>query len=146
MRPYMCVPHSLQAWRWIVALESTTFSLFSFFVTLTLSRGATATTANSAPAGFQHLVQPQAWLCAVWEEIFTSTGLVLHLQVSVPPAKSFLPGFTPPSTEGWIETFAISGSFPLSVRRRHLFLLASGHRQVWSHVVAGEVPTFGFLT
>jgi hypothetical protein len=34
-------------------------------VTLTLSRGTTAITANLAPAGFQHLLQPQAWLCRV---------------------------------------------------------------------------------
>jgi hypothetical protein len=41
--------------------------LSAFFVTSTLSRGTTATTENSAPSGFQHLVQPQAWLCAVCE-------------------------------------------------------------------------------
>src|SRR5262245_53632612 len=57
MRPYMCTPHCRHAWRWIVALGSTTASLSAFFVTPTLSLGTTATTENSAPWGFQHLVQ-----------------------------------------------------------------------------------------
>ena len=36
------------------------FSLSPFSRTVTLSRGTTATTEKVAPAGFQHLVQPQA--------------------------------------------------------------------------------------
>ena len=59
-RPYMWVPHSLQAWRWMVADESTISSLPSLAVTLRLSRGVTATTEKTAPLGFQHLLQPQA--------------------------------------------------------------------------------------
>src|SRR6185503_5695777 len=59
MRLYMCTPQLLQACRWITAFASTTASLSSFAVTRTLSRGTTATWENSAPAGFQHLVQPQ---------------------------------------------------------------------------------------
>ena len=58
IRPYMCTPHSLQAWRWMVALESTTASLLPFALMLKLSRPTTATCENSAPLGFQHLVQP----------------------------------------------------------------------------------------
>ena len=42
------------------ALASTVCSFCSFAVTLRLSRLTTATTENLAPAGFQHLVQPQA--------------------------------------------------------------------------------------
>ena len=53
-----------------------------------------------APSGFQHLVQPQTWLCAVFEPGPTSTLSVAQWQCSVPPAKSGLPGFTPPSTAG----------------------------------------------
>jgi hypothetical protein len=34
--------------------------LSAFFVTDTLSRGATAMTENKAPAGFQHFEQPHA--------------------------------------------------------------------------------------
>ena len=34
-----------------------------------------------APSGFQHLVQPQAWLWALCEEISTVTGSVAQLQV-----------------------------------------------------------------
>src|SRR5450432_66154 len=60
MRPYMCTPQPLQAWRWIVAFESTTLSLSALSVTRNLSRGTTATTENNAPFGFQHFVQPQA--------------------------------------------------------------------------------------
>jgi hypothetical protein len=82
-------------------------SLSPFFATVTLSRGATATTANSAPLGFQHLVQPQAWLCADWDLTVTSTGFWLHLQTSVPPAKSLAAAFEPLSTAGWIETVAM---------------------------------------
>ena len=43
-------------------------------VTLSLSLDTTATTENTAPAGFQHLVQPQAWLCATLPLMETVTG------------------------------------------------------------------------
>ena len=69
------------------ALESTTFSLSPFSATVTFSCGVTATTEKIAPSGFQHLVQPQAWLCAIWPLIFTFTGLLVHRQTSVPPEK-----------------------------------------------------------
>ena len=49
----------------MAAEESTISSLSAFAVTLTVSRGATAICENVAPAGFQHLVQPQTWLWAV---------------------------------------------------------------------------------
>src|SRR5262249_1945433 len=107
MRPYMCTPQALQAWRWMVALPSTTASLSAFFVTLTLSLPTTATTENTAPLGFQYLVQPQGWLCAVCDLMDTSTGSFAHLQVSVPPAKSLAVGLMPLSTEGWIEIAAM---------------------------------------
>src|SRR5689334_11076531 len=38
----------------------------------------------------------------------TSTGLLAHLQTSVPPAKLAEPGLRPLSTAGWIEIFAMS--------------------------------------
>jgi hypothetical protein len=57
---------------------------------------------NVAPSGFQHLVQPQAWLCATSPLMPTLTGLSLHLQTSVPPAKLPEPFFTPLSIDGWI--------------------------------------------
>src|SRR4051794_8149877 len=100
MRPYMWTPQSRQAWRWMAALASTTFSLSAFFVTFRLSRGATATIENTAPAGFQHLVQPHTWLYADWLLTVTSTGLLVHLQASVPPEKLAAPAFTPLSTAG----------------------------------------------
>src|SRR2546425_3184105 len=103
MRPYRCTPQPLQAWRWIVAFGSTIFSLLPLALTLTLSRGATATCANSAPLGFQHLVQPQTWLCALCALTDTLTGLDVHRQLSVPPPKPGVPAFTPLSTAGWIE-------------------------------------------
>src|ERR1700689_3936801 len=59
IRPYMCTPQALHAWRCIVAFASTTFSLSALSVTRSLSRGTTATIANKAPFGFQHFVQPQ---------------------------------------------------------------------------------------
>src|SRR5689334_6474419 len=102
MRPYMCTPQPVQAWRWMGAFSSTSFSLLAFAVTLTLSRPATPPSENTAPCGCQHLVQAHTWLNATLDEIFTVTGLLLHWQVSVPPAKPGLPGLTPPSTEGWI--------------------------------------------
>src|SRR6478609_3485248 len=77
----------------MVAFSSTIFSLSPFSVTETLSRGTTATTENLAPSGFQHLVQPKAWLWATW----------------VPPVKLEEPCFTPLSTDGWIvSAIAIS--------------------------------------
>src|SRR5512142_901136 len=98
MRPYMCTPQPVQAWRWIVALGSTTLSLSAFLVTLTLSFEMTATTENVAPFGFQHFVQPQAWLCATFEPRDTSTAP--HLHTNVPPAKLGLPFLMPLSIDG----------------------------------------------
>src|SRR5271168_1014484 len=91
----------------MVALASTTLSFSPFLVTRSLSRGTTATCENIAPAGFQHLVHPHTWLKAHWAVTVTSTGLLAHLHWSVPPAKLAEPGFTPSSTAGWIETFAM---------------------------------------
>src|SRR5262245_38196983 len=107
MRPYMCTPHCRHAWRWIVAPGSTIASLSAFFVTLSLSRGTAATTENTAPCGFQHLVHPQAWLCADCDLTVTSTGLLVHLQTSVPPAKPRLARLMPLSTDGWMEIVAM---------------------------------------
>ena len=83
-------------------MSSTICSLSPFSVTFTLSRGTTATTEKVAPSGFQHLVQPQAWLWATSPLMATLTGLSEHLQTRVPPAKLPVPFFTPPSTDGWI--------------------------------------------
>ncbi len=69
-------------------------------MTLSLSRGTTATTENIAPSGFQHLLQPQAWLNAMFAPSVTLTGALVHLRVSVPPLKSLEPAFTPLSTDG----------------------------------------------
>jgi hypothetical protein len=77
--------------------------LSALAVTLSLSRGTTATWENSAPAGFQHLVQPQTWLCALCPLIATVTFPSEHLQVSVPPAKFATAGLMPLSTPGWME-------------------------------------------
>src|SRR3954471_16651782 len=101
MRPYMCTPQPAQAWRWMVALVSTILSLAALPVTLTLSFGTTATTENTAPAGFQHLVQPQAWLCATLPLIATVTGSLAQRQLSVPPLNFLLPALTPLSIAGW---------------------------------------------
>src|ERR1700704_1897773 len=100
MRPYMCVPQTLQAWRWIVADASTTCSLSPFSSTVRLSRGTTATTEKIAPSGFQHFVQPQAWLWGTSPLMPTLTCLSLHLQIRVPPAKLPEPFLTPLSTDG----------------------------------------------
>src|SRR5262245_18465600 len=100
MRPYMCTPQPVQAWRWIAALASTTLSFSAPLLTDNLSRGTTATWENCAPAGFQHLVQPQTWLCADWVPTVTSTGLLVQWHTSVPPAKLDAPGLTPSSTAG----------------------------------------------
>src|ERR1700757_2965421 len=102
MRPYMWVPQAVQAWRWITADESTTFSLSPFSSTVTFWRGTTATMEKAAPAGFQHLVQPQAWLWATSPLMPTLTGLSLHLQARVPPANDPVPLLTPLSTAGWM--------------------------------------------
>src|SRR4051812_36431734 len=72
-------------------------------VTVTLSRGITATCENSEPAGFQHLVQPQTWLCAVWPFSDTVTFASEHLHCSVPPLKFAAAGLMPLSTAGWME-------------------------------------------
>jgi hypothetical protein len=44
--------------------------------------------------------------------MLTVTGFEEHLQVSVPPSKFCEPGFTPLSTDGWIE---IAITVPLTV-------------------------------
>src|SRR5215467_6908888 len=86
------------------AFSSTIFSLLPFALTESFSRPMTATWEKSAPLGFQHLVQPQTWLNAVLPARLTVTGAEVHLQVSVPPAKSLLPALTPPSTAGCMFT------------------------------------------
>src|SRR5262245_13692212 len=102
MRPYMCTPQPLQACRWMVAEPSTTPNFCALAVTSTLSFGTTATTENIAPAGFQHFVQPQAWLCATLPLMDTVTGSLAHRQVSVPPLNFLLPALRPPlSMDGW---------------------------------------------
>ena len=100
IRPNRCTPQPVQAWRWIVAFSSTTFSLLPFAVTWTLSRGTTATTEKIAPRGFQHLVQPQAWLWAHWLSTRTVTGSLAQWHVSVPPLKLARPGAMPWSMAG----------------------------------------------
>src|SRR5262245_36435160 len=91
----------------MAAAASTTLSLSAFLLTLSLSRGTTATCENTAPAGFQHLVHPHTWLNAHWAVTVTSTGLLVHWHTSVPPPKLAEPGLTPLSTAGWIEMFAM---------------------------------------
>src|SRR5690242_15486612 len=100
MRPYMCTPHLMQAWRWMVADGSTTVSRCGL-LTATFSLGTTATTENIAPAGFQHLVQPQAWLWATLPLMVTVTGSSAQWQASVPPLNFLLPALTPLSIDGW---------------------------------------------
>src|SRR5690349_13714964 len=85
----------------MVAAVSTMLSLAALLVTLRLSFGTTATTENTAPAGFQHLVQPQAWLWATLPLMETVTGSVAQRQVSVPPLNFLLPALTPLSIDGW---------------------------------------------
>src|SRR5204862_512362 len=88
-------------------------SLFAFAVTLSLSRGTTATCENSAPLGFQHLVHPHTWLCAYCVVTETVTASLPHWHVSVPPLNDDEPALTPLSTAGWIETMAIHSSSTL---------------------------------
>src|SRR5690242_11643792 len=88
----------------MAAAGLTTSSLSALALTASLSRDTTATCENSAPLGFQHLVQPHTWLCALCALTVTLTGRSSHLQTSVPPAKSFAVGLMPWSTAGWIET------------------------------------------
>src|SRR5258708_1230674 len=117
----------------MVAAGSTMASLSAFSVTLSLSRDTTATTENNAPFGFQHLVQPQAWLCAHCAPIVTLTGFWAHLHMSVPPAKLVDPALTPPSTHGWIEIVVAMDVSPFLVDRRdrqepsHLTRASSGY-------------------
>src|SRR5262245_60223221 len=85
----------------MTAAGSTIFSLLPLAVTLRLFFEMTATTENTAPAGFQHLVQPQAWLNATLPLSATVTCCEAHLQTSVPPAKSFAP--RPLSIDGCSE-------------------------------------------
>ena len=88
---------------WVQSFQaeaSTTCSLSALAVTFTLSRPTTAIREKLEPFGFQHLLQPQIWLCAVCALILTSTGFVVHLHFNVPPAKLSAPFHMPPSTDG----------------------------------------------
>src|ERR687891_333941 len=91
----------------MVALGSTILSFASFALTRRLSRETTATCEKSAPLGFQHLVQPQTWLWALWPLIATVTGSLLHRHESVPPENPCRAGLMPLSTEGWMEMLAM---------------------------------------
>jgi hypothetical protein len=83
-----------------VAFASTIASLSACRVTESLSRGKTATTENNAPLGFQHLVQPQAWLYAVWALSVTSTVSLVQWHTRVPPSNPLAAGLMPLSTDG----------------------------------------------
>src|ERR1700748_775162 len=98
----------------MVALSSTIFSFAPLSATCTLSLPTTATTENLAPAGFQHLVQPQAWLWATWAPIFTFTGFDVHSHTRTPPANEAEPFFRPPSTRGWMVVLAGAAGFFLN--------------------------------
>ena len=72
----------------MAALESTTWSFCSLAVTASLPRGTTATTENRAPSGFQHLLQPQAWLKATSLASVTVIGKPAKpTDLAVPPAR-----------------------------------------------------------
>jgi len=53
-----------------------------------------------APDGFQHLEQPQAWLCAMFEASEMVTGEVLQWQWSLPPENEEDPLVIPLLMEG----------------------------------------------
>src|SRR6186713_1162209 len=103
MRPKRCTPQLEQAFRWMAALSSTTLIFCPLAVTLTLSIGVTAMTEKRAPLGFQHLEQPQAWLCRTLPVISTSTLSLGQWQRRVPPVKLAEPLEKPLSMEGWRE-------------------------------------------
>src|SRR5690606_31992987 len=66
-----------------------------------------------SPSGFQHLVQPQTWLCAHCPLICTCTGLLAHRHVKVPPENVSTCIFrTPPSTDGCMEITLVTGPTP----------------------------------
>lgn len=65
--------------------------------------GTTPTTLNTAPFGFQHFEQPQAWLWATFVSSVTSTGLLEHLHCSLPPLLFGSPGLMPLSINGCNE-------------------------------------------
>src|SRR6186713_1079571 len=100
----------------MAALASTVVSFCSLAVTLRLSRLTTATTENFAPAGFQHLVHPQAWLWATLPLMETVTGSEAQWQVSVPPLNFLAPGLRPLSIDGWSLTAMIIPSSLLVVQ------------------------------
>ena len=107
---------------------STIWSLSAFAVTVRFSRGTTATTENSAPSGFQHFVQPQAWSWATWPLMLTVTGLDAHLHFNVPPAKLGDSGFSPWSTAGWICIAHCTPPTVLFFPKQHSY--SSDHTQV----------------
>src|SRR5688572_31126700 len=112
----------------MAACASTTFSLLPLAVIDSLSRPTTATTENVAPVGFQHLLQPQAWLKATSLASVTSTGSLAHLQCSLPPLKPATPGLTPLSTDGWILTAMMNPLLGCSERHDTADRLALVHQ------------------
>src|SRR3569833_178077 len=104
----------------MAALSSTIFSLSPFSATDSLSLPTTATTENLAPAGFQHLEQPQAWLWATWAPIFTFTGLDAHLHTRVPPEKPAEPFLRPLSSDGC--RLVLAGAACFFLKNPNMFL------------------------
>src|SRR6185503_20592346 len=98
----------------MTAFGSTAFSLSSLAMTASLSRGTTETCEKSAPSGFQHLVQPHAWLCALWVRTCTATFLSGHLQYNVPPENPAAAGRMPRSICGWM-LMAMVDSLPVGL-------------------------------
>jgi len=79
----MCTPHRAGVALNGPRVASTIFSLLSFAGDLDLVTADDRHHENTAPLGFQHLVQPQAWLWATFASSFTVTGWEEHRQVRV---------------------------------------------------------------
>src|SRR5258708_40252163 len=103
MRPYICTPQRVQAWRWIVAEESMTFRNWAPEVILRLSRGTTATTENIAPFGFQHLVQPQPRFGLTLPAPFSMAGGLAQSEMGSPSLLIALALRSPLTTGGCCE-------------------------------------------
>src|SRR6185312_13675054 len=127
----------------MAAFSSTIFSLSPFSATSSLSRPTTATTENLAPAGFQHLVQPQAWLWAMAAPIFTFTGLDAHLHTRTPPWKLSEPLTIPLSIDGC--RLVLAGAAAFFLKNPNISSSSEGVRRDCNAVSPVErAPNFSF--
>src|SRR5216117_2498613 len=108
IRPYMCTPHSLQAWRWMVALESTTASLLPFNLSIKANGNKLAVVDSKATIQ-RHACKE----CGVhMYGRIENKGHPLYGFDFIHTERSNEPGWAPPEFAAFVSSIIESGASP----------------------------------